>query len=731
MIHPDTKLIISSQGRDLSGSRGEQPAAARSSVPSGLHDDDFDLRGLIMTLRRHLLMIAGVTTASLALAVTYLAVTPPTYTSTAALYIEPKSRSLVSTQDQQEVYGPDLGLVESQAAIITSDKVLRRAVDKLDLVNDPEFAWQGGKGPLSRLRSAFGIERPAVALADQALLSLSRALRVSRAQKTYVVEISASSPSPAKAALLAEAVAQAFLDDQKDAKTGEARQANALIDARLGELKDQVRSAETRIDNFKRANRILYSDGGLVTEQQLTKLNGELITARAAAAESKARHDQILLALSTAEGVGTLPDAVKSSLIQRLREQYSQVARREAALNTQLGPRHPVLVDVRSQLSEVSAQIEIELKRVAEAAKSEYEIATSRERELSRTLERAKDEVSLASTAQIKLRELQQDADASRELLRAFLARAKETQEQANITTPGGRIISPAAIPTSPSQPLSMLILGLSLIGGLGLGLASALVSDLFDGRVRSAGDVRRVTGLKILAEIPRAGRNGFAKLGSSSNFKTVLTAMDDMNGSHGRYRQSIFRLLERIKTATREARVPSCMLIEASRGAGSATTSFALAHAAALQGERVLLVDASSTDAQISNAFAGNIDGHPAVVLDKAEHLSSITKFDTASGVYVLPIALADLRTLTMQQRSRLVIGLRALSQDFSVMFIDGGCLLDDEAVTSLFEAADSAVVIAKSGATDAVSLQAVSELLEGMTINAAGLVLHTVERS
>ena len=180
----------------------------------------------------------------------------------------------------------------------------------------------------------------------------------------------------------------------------------------------------------------MTSEGGAVTEQQLTKLNGELATARAVTAENKARYDQVQLALKSPGGSAVLPDAIRSGLIQKLREQYAQVARREAALASQLQNRHPVLIEVRSQLAAVKTQINAELQRIATGAEGEYQIALSRERDIGAQLEKAKEEVRRANTAQIKARELEQDVATSRELMGVFLQRAKETQEQQNISTP-------------------------------------------------------------------------------------------------------------------------------------------------------------------------------------------------------------------------------------------------------------------------------------------------------
>lgn len=48
------------------------------------------------------------------------------------------------------------------------------------------------------------------------------------------------------------------------------------------------------------------------------------------------------------------------------------------------------MADVRSQLAAVKAQISAELKRVASAAESEYQVAANREKEPTAQIDRAK-----------------------------------------------------------------------------------------------------------------------------------------------------------------------------------------------------------------------------------------------------------------------------------------------------------------------------------------------------
>ncbi|MBX9927028.1 MAG: GumC family protein, partial [Hyphomicrobiaceae bacterium] len=474
--------------------------AGRGAMPETVTD----LAGFFSILARYWLSIVLLTLLGVCAGVGYLTVVPPTFTASTTLLIDPRSKKVVNDDLPQAASGPDLGLLESQVAIIRSDAVLGRVVDRLKLATDPDFvSLRQGLG--AKFRAILGIPNRSPDARTQAIATLAEIVTVRRAQKTYVVEIDANSSEPVRAAELASAVASAYISDQTTAKSDEAKRANDLIEGRLDELRQQVRSAETRIDEFRKQNSILTSEGGTVGEQQLTRLNSELITARSQASEARARYDEVTAAARSGN-FETITDPAKTGLVQRLREQLAQVARREAALSAQLLPRHPVVLDIRSQVTEIRAQINGELRRLAQTAKSELAVAEARERELIKSLDKAKSEVGRNNTAQIRQRELEQELNASRELLRVFLTRSKETDEQQKLSTPDARVISPPSIPSRPTKPIPALVLALGLIGGLAAGVTRALLGDMFDRRIRTAAGASAVTGLATLAAIPLVG---------------------------------------------------------------------------------------------------------------------------------------------------------------------------------------------------------------------------------
>lgn len=711
--------------------RDERPTAA---IARDRDRSTTDLGGFFTIILRRLPSILLATLLATLLAVTYLTLAKPSYTASTSLFIDPRSRKVVADDMVQGNLGSDQLLVESQVAIIGSDGVLRRVVRSMNLDSDVEFVPPPGQGLLSQVKAIFVTPRPLADAETRAVQELSEKLKVKRAQKTYVVEVEVSSTSPVKAARLSEAVVAAYLEDQAGAKSEEARRANKLIDARLGELRAELRRAETKVDEFRKANKILVSEGGLVMEQQVTRLNSELATARAVAAESKARLDQVNAALAGGGSPEFLPDAIRSGLIQRLREQHAQVARREAALASQLQGRHPVLVEVRSQVDEIRNQINAELKRISTSARSENQIAQSRVDELQKSLDKAKDEVTKTNTAQIRLRELEQDVTTSRELLNTFLTRAKETQEQQNLSIAEARVISQPSVPTKPSKPLSWLVLALGVLGGLGIGIARALIADHMDRSVRNSSEVETQTGLSAVATLPTIGTTllkrmmGKSPRGDHVGFSDIMSAITDPHATGGgvTYRLAVLRLLTRLRTAAGDRRPAIAMLVSANTGAGTSSTALAVAYAAAVSGDRVLLVDAAASDSGLSEVLAADFQHNGVVALDNKAHLQSIIRRDQRSGLAFLPIALADLRALKSQQRKRLATGLTALASGYDLVVIDGGALLEDESATALLGIVDGVVVVARSGVTRADALADVSASLAPVRDRVLGTVLN-----
>ena len=210
-------------------------------------------------------------------------------------------------------------------------------------------------------------------------------LTVSRVGMTYVIEIDFQSTNPDRAAQIANAVADGFIADQLEAKYQTIRRATAWLQDRLNELRGQASAAEHAVVEYKAKNNIVDTGGHLMGEQQLTELNTALVKARADAAEARARLDRISQILRTddldpaATEVETVADTLHDVIITKLRGQYLELAQREALYSNRYGHDHLAVVNLRNQMRETRRSINDQLKQIAQAYRSDYDIAKARE----------------------------------------------------------------------------------------------------------------------------------------------------------------------------------------------------------------------------------------------------------------------------------------------------------------------------------------------------------------
>src|SRR5262249_20483075 len=363
----------------------------------------------------------------------------------------------------------DFAMVESQMAIIRSSVFLRRVVEKEQLVSDPEFGTRraapqpaSGAGsdpakadegkPEDGSRHATAEQQAVPSDLLYTVERLKGAVSVARAGQGHVLAISVTSRDPARAARLANAVADAFLVDKLDTRFEAAKRASAWLSDRLAELRNQLRESEEAVASF-RSEHGLFSSGGSVTlnQQQLSELNGKLVEARADAAQRKARLELLRSIQAKGGNLQNMPDISNDGALPNLRQQAAALSQQEADLLARYGSVHPLVVNIRAQQRDVDRAIAAETQRLAASIKNEYDLAQARVASLEQSLREATGQTSIDDTTAIRLRELERTAAVNKSLFEDFLQRAKLTQEQSTFEAREARVITPALPPGGPS----------------------------------------------------------------------------------------------------------------------------------------------------------------------------------------------------------------------------------------------------------------------------------------
>ena len=401
----------------------------------------------------------------------------PKYSATAQLYVDPRELQLVDrelTPRSQDISGLAM-VVESQARLITSNSVLLQVIRDAHLDRDPEFGGGGSTGLVAALSGLFGREvRPESEpkLGQMAALeALSRHVNVKKTDRSFIVDIDAWSHDPAKAAMLANAISNAYLAEAKNSQAVAARRATSDLSGRLKELQQRLRTAENALAVYKAQNNFVGTQDTLISDQQLSANNQRLSAARAMTLDAQARYDQIEASRRASTDAGAIAEALQSPTIANLRAQYAEARKRLAELTSELGPLHPALRQTEKQVEDLRRIVNEEIERFAQSAKNDLTRARDYEASLNRALETQKRQSVQLSQASVRLRELERDVEASRDVYQAFLKRSRETEEQESLNTSNARIIGEATVPQRRTFPPSM---GLLAIIGLVFGALAA-----------------------------------------------------------------------------------------------------------------------------------------------------------------------------------------------------------------------------------------------------------------
>jgi uncharacterized protein involved in exopolysaccharide biosynthesis/Mrp family chromosome partitioning ATPase len=444
----------------------------RASAPAS---SGFDLLALFRLLwRRKTTIIAAALGCAIAAVVIGKSLSPK-FTATAQLYVDPRELQLVDrelTPRAQDVSGLSM-VVESQARLITSNSVLFKVIQDTNLDKDPEFGGES-KGALTSLLGLFGVELrfTAAPKVDHtiALDALVRHITIRKTERSFVVDVEVWSYDPAKAAMLANAIANAYLTESKSSQATAARRATSDLSGRLKELQQRLRNAENVLAVYKAQNNFVGTQDTLLSDQQLSAANQRLAAAHALTLDAQAKYDQIEASRRSATDPGATAEALQSPTIANLRAQYAEAKKRHAELAAELGPLHPAIKQAEKQVEDMRRTINEEVERFAQSAKNDLTRARDYESSLNKALEAQKRQSTDLSQASVRLRELERDVEASRDVYQSFLKRSRETEEQESLNTSAARIIGEATVPQRRTFPPAMSILAILgfMLGALG-----------------------------------------------------------------------------------------------------------------------------------------------------------------------------------------------------------------------------------------------------------------------
>lgn len=696
-------------------------------------------------------LIAVVTGLSVILGICYIIVSPSRYTAQADMIIDTKRVTWTQSEMASENRSIEDASVESEIETTKSEKVALAVIKRLNLAADPEFIGLG-RSLSHRLFSVFRSDSDAPneaskeELTRRALEVFKSNLRVTRLGRSYIEQISYTSLDPQKAATIANAISDGYIDDQLQAKYEATHRAANWLEQRIGELRKQASDAYKAVQDFKSANNIIIGvDGKLASEIELDQLGAALAKARADTTQAQAKLDRITRVLEQRNGKQdvaipdpVVTDALSNPVITKLRQQYLDDQKQEAEWSSRYGADHQAARNLRSEMEGLQRGIWDEIQRIAESYKSELQIAKSQEHSIDLRMTDVFQKSASTRQAQVRLRELETAANTYRGIYETFLSRFTQSVQQQSFPSTEARLVTVAAPPRGRSSPKISITLALSLVCGLALGTVAAFIREQMNRRIHTRAQIEDLLGVNCLAILPAlhngeaARKHGLEKYGlrkrhpESGAFKRIVDAPPF---------SSTAEALRHIKVAIdlHPTGAKIIGMVSSLPGEGKTTVAASFAAFLAKSGAKTLLIDAD-----LRNPSATRLLGHAElpgllnVVADKATFKDFIVsedkyKFDfLPASARIRPANSSDILTSpTMKSALKEVIA------DYDYIVVDLPPVLpivDVKASAHLF---DAFVMVIEWGHTSADEIVKAVETSPVMAERLLGTVLNKADEA
>jgi polysaccharide biosynthesis transport protein len=567
--------------------------------------------------RKYMLLGAAI---GAVIGVIYLFIATPLFEGSVTLIIDDLRKE--PTLTTQAILGRDAitdnAMVESQIEVIQSANVAQQVINKLTLTSEPEFTTNTSfiskaiETVVHFFTSPFtndvGLDQKE-SLKTRVLEKFQSRLSVTRVGASYVLQIKFLSESPQRSATIAKAVAEAYARDVIDARDQAAETGSQWLESRIVSLREKSLAAEQAVADFKAKNNITQTNAGAYDEQKVGNFNIQLDALRSRTAEAEAKLNQITAILGSSQNdfsavAGNISDAITNGVIVKLRDQYLEDVKRAAELSSKYGTSHRTVVDLHAEMQVLAGSIREELTRIAQAYKSDYDIAVQHEKSIAASLGNAVKESSVTNLQRVKLHELVSVAETYHAIYANFLERYLATSQRQSYPITEARTIAEPPPPTDKSKPNTLLTLGLSIFAGFASGLGFALLKEQLHKGFRTTDEIEKRLGLASLGVLPNLSPNDMVDISRSCEEPVrQIGQIRSLGCGYPISRFSVLRPLSRFsetirgaKLAVERRRVPEVGqiigIVSSMSGEGKSTFSSNIAFSLAYSGEPTLLLD-------------------------------------------------------------------------------------------------------------------------------------------
>ncbi|MBC7005530.1 polysaccharide biosynthesis tyrosine autokinase [Photobacterium sp. BZF1] len=538
----------------------------------------------------------------------------PKYVATATLLIESKQKKAVSIE---EVVGIDSNQKEyylTQFEILKSNQIAERVIKELNLAQYVEFNASLNTEPSLKeqlvealkslpILSVYSQEKQPTeaevqeSIRQAVLGEFQHRLTISPIRKTQLVKISFESDDPQLAAKVANAVGNAYIRENLEARLGATNQASVWITSRLEELQQQLRGSEKALTDFL-AKEKLVDDSGIDAQaravinnltERLTELTDHRIEVESSYATLK--NAQRL----DSKSFISIPLVSKHPQVLALKELLVESEKEISELAKRYGPQHEKMLTAQAKLRSIDTQLKGVIRELVNGIDQERETVRNQERLVASELKAKKDEYQQITVKKRQYEALKREVETNQDLFNLFLTRQKETSATSDFEAESARFADYALIPQQPAAPKKGLIIALLFVASLGFGVVMVFLLDALRNTVESVKNFEERFGLIPLGGIPMVKLKKYKK-------KSIDNTLF-FNNEERSFSESVRSIRTALTLSNMQSDGKRLAVTSSLPSEGKTTTAINLGMAYS-QVERTLLIDADLRKPAVAERF-------------------------------------------------------------------------------------------------------------------------------